>query len=105
MSASLKVPLTRCFIRITVPVCLPAILDISIYLFLTSMTTVSAVIFLYGAHTKLASVAAIHMDEMGEVAGAAAMAMLIVYACVAVRIAHALVSTYLLKRVQAWRSQ
>jgi iron(III) transport system permease protein len=70
VSTSLKVPLRRSFFRVTVPVCMPAILDISIYLFLNAMTTVSAVIFLYSPTTKVASVAAIHMDELGEVASA-----------------------------------
>ncbi len=103
VSASLKIPLFRGFIRVTVPVCLPAILDISIYLFLNAMTTVSAVIFLYGPGTKMASVAAIHMEELGEVAGAAAMAMLIVYACIVVRLLHLVITRGLLRRVQAWR--
>ena len=103
VSASLKVPLTRSFWRVTVPVCLPSIFDISIYLFLSSMTTLSAVIFLYGPETKVASVAAIHMDEAGETASAAAMAMLIVHACIVVRVLHAFVTGWLLERVQAWR--
>ncbi len=103
VSASLKVPLTRSFWRVTVPVCMPAIFDISIYLFLNSMTTVSAVIFLYGPGTKTASVATIHLDDSGETAAAAAMAMLIVYACITVRVVHILVTGWLLHRVQAWR--
>ena len=44
VSASLKVSLLRTLVRVTMPVCLPAILDISIYLFVNAMTTVSAVI-------------------------------------------------------------
>jgi len=103
VSTSLKVPLRRSFFKVTVPVCMPAILDISIYLFLNAMTTVSAVIFLYSPTTKVASVAAIHMDELGEVASAAAMAMLIVYACLTVRLLHLLVTRGLLRRLQAWR--
>ena len=105
VSASLKVPLRRSFFKVTVPVCMPAILDISIYLFLNAMTTVSAVIFLYSPTTKVASVAAIHMDELGETASAAAMAMLIVYACLTVRLLHLLVTRGLLRRVQAWRTR
>ncbi len=105
VSASLKVPLHRSFFRVTVPVCMPAILDISIYLFLNAMTTVSAMIFLYSSTTKVASVAAIHMDEMGEVASAAAMAMLIVYACITVRLLHLLATRGLLRRLQAWRTR
>lgn len=103
VSASLKVPLTKNFWRVTVPVCMPAIFDISIYLFLNSMTTVSAIIFLYGPSTKVASVAAMHMDDLGETAAAAAMAMLIVYACIIVRVLHAIVTGRVLYRLQAWR--
>ena len=46
---------TRLSAKVTVPVCLPAILDISIYLFVNAMTTVSAVVFLYSAahHARL----------------------------------------------------
>ncbi len=45
VSASLKVPLYKTFFRVTVPVCLPAILDIARYFFVNAMTTVSAVVF------------------------------------------------------------
>jgi iron(III) transport system permease protein len=103
VSTSLKVPLMRSYMRVTVPVCMPTILDVSMYLFLSSMTTVSTVIFLYGPTAKVASVAAIHLAESGESAVAAAMAMLIVYACIVVRIAHAFASGWLLKRIQGWR--
>jgi iron(III) transport system permease protein len=103
VGASLKVPMLAVFRRVTLPVCLPAILDIWIYLFLNAMTTLSAVIFLYSADTKLASVAAIHLDEAGSTASAAAMATLMVYASLSVRLLHLLVSRHVLRRVQAWR--
>ncbi len=48
VAASLKVPFYRTFWRVTVPVSLPAIIDIAIYYFVNAMTTVSAVVFLYG---------------------------------------------------------
>jgi iron(III) transport system permease protein len=64
---------------------------------------VSAVIFLYGIHTKLASIAVIHLDEAGRLASAAAMGMLVVYACIAVRLAHLFVSRVVLVRTQRWR--
>lgn len=104
VAASLKVSLVKSFLRVTVPVCAPAILDIWIYLFLNSMTTVSAAIFLYGIHTKLASIAVIHLDEAGRLASAAAMGMLIVYACVVVRLVHVFVSHRVLLRTQRWRA-
>ena len=103
VGASLKVPMLAVFRRVTLPVCLPAILDIWIYLFLNAMTTLSAVIFLYSADTKLASVAAIHLDEAGSTASAAAMATLMVYASLSVRLLHLGVSRFVLRRAQAWR--
>ena len=66
VSASLKVPFWRTFARVTVPICMPAILDIAVYIFVNALTTVSAVIFLYGADTKLAAIAIVHMDEAGR---------------------------------------
>ncbi len=105
VSASLKVPFFKTFIRVTVPVCMPAILDISIYLFVNAMTTVSAVIFLYSTETNLASVAALNMDDAGDVAPAAAMCMMIVYASATVRIGHALLTRGLAQRTQRWRKR
>lgn len=103
VSASLKVPFYRTFIRITVPVCLPAILDISMYLFVNAMTTVSAVVFLYSPDTALASVAILNMDDAGDVAPAAAMGMMIVATAAAVRLLHAILTRGILARTQAWR--
>ena len=105
VSASLKVPVLKTFMRVTVPVCLPAILDIMIYLFVNAMTTVSAVIFLYSPTTTLASVAALNMDDAGDIAPAAAMCTMIVIACALVRILHAVVTFGLHRSTQAWRRQ
>lgn len=103
VAASLKVSSVRTFFRVTVPVCLPALLDTWIYLFLNSMTTVSAVIFLYGIHSKLASIAVIHLDEAGRSASAAAMGMLVVYASIVARLVHLGVSKFVVGRTQRWR--
>ncbi len=105
VSASLKVPFFKTFIRVSVPVCLPAILDISIYLFVNAMTTVSAVIFLYSSDTQLASVAALNMDDAGDIAPAAAMCMMIVLASATVRILHAILTHGLLRKTQSWRTR
>jgi len=99
------VPVWRPFWRVTVPICLPAILDIAIYLFVGALTTVSAVIFLYGPGTKLASVAIVHMDEAGVMAGAAAMATLIVITALSAKLFHVLLDRLLLIRLQAWRKR
>ena len=103
VSLSLKIPIYKMFWKVTLPVCLPTIFDISIYLFVNAMTTVSGVIFIYTYDTTLASVSAIHLDEQGDVAAAAAMAMLIVYVSVLVRITHAIFTKGILRKTQAWR--
>ncbi|MXN46382.1 putative 2-aminoethylphosphonate ABC transporter permease subunit [Shinella kummerowiae] len=103
VASSLKQPFHRLFFRVTVPVCLPAILNIAIYLFVNAMTTVSAVVFLYSTDTKLASVAVLNMDDAGDIAPAAAMGMMIFYTNVAAKLVHALIARGLLARTQAWR--
>lgn len=103
VSSSLKQPTMKLFARVTVPVCLPSILDISIYLFVNAMTTVSAVVFLYSPKTSLASIAVLNMDDAGDIAPAAAMGMMIFYTNAAARILHLLLSRGILKRTQAWR--
>jgi iron(III) transport system permease protein len=96
VSASLKVPFYKC---------LPAILDISIYLFVNAMTTVSAVVFLWGPETHLASVAVLNMDDQGDIAPAAAMAMMIFYTSAGVRILYGVLTRGLHRRTQAWRTR
>ena len=103
VAASLKQPFYKLFSKVTVPVCLPSILDISIYLFVNAMTTVSAVIFLYSPDTTLASVAVLNMDDAGDVAPAAAMGMMIFYTNVGARLLHSFITRNLLGRTQAWR--
>jgi iron(III) transport system permease protein len=75
------------------------------YLFLNAMTTVSAVVFLYSANTTLASVAVLNMDDQGDLAFAAAMAMMIAYTCAGARILHMVVTRGIVGRTQAWRSR
>jgi len=104
VSASLKVPFYRTFFRVTVPVCLPAVLDIGRYLFVNGMVTISAVVFLYAPDTRVASVSILNMDEAGEIGAAAGMATLIVASSTAVCILYAIVTRVLLGRTQAWRA-
>jgi iron(III) transport system permease protein len=103
VSASLKVPFYKTFFRVTVPVCLPAILDIARYLFINAMVTISAVVFLYSPDTKVASIAIINLDEAGEIGPAAAMSTLIVATSAAMCLVYAGVTRWLLGRTQAWR--
>lgn len=80
-----------------------AILDTGIYLFVNAMATVSSVVFLYGPRTELASVSVLNMDDTGDVAAAAAMAMMIFYTNVGARAVHAVIARWLERRTQAWR--
>jgi iron(III) transport system permease protein len=103
VSASLKVPFWTTFRRVIVPISLPAILDIAVYMFVNAMTTISAVVFLYGPSTKLASIAIVHMDEAGATAAAAAMATCIALTAITVKLAHVLLDRLVFNRLQAWR--
>ncbi len=105
ISASLKVPFFKTFLRVTVPVCLPAILDVSIFFFVNAMTTTSAVIFLYSPETLPASVAILNMDETGAIASAAAMSIVILFTSVAVRLGYWLLVRGLTHKTQAWRQR
>ena len=55
------------------------------------------------ALTTLAAVAVLNMDDAGDVAPAAAMAMLIFVTAAALRTAYYLSTQLLLRKVQAWR--
>ena len=104
VSASLKVSAFVTLWRVTLPVCLPAVLEIARYLFINAMTTVSALVFLYSPQTLPASVAILNLDEAGELGPAAAMATLIVLTTAAVSLLYSLLTHLLFKRHQAWRN-
>jgi iron(III) transport system permease protein len=103
VSSSLRVPLFSTFGRVTVPICLPAIMEIWVYVFVNAMTTVSAVIFLYGPDTKPASVAVVHMDEAGQSSAAAAMACMLLAATITVKAAQLLLARLVDRKTQGWR--
>jgi iron(III) transport system permease protein len=103
VSQSLKVPFWRSMRRVTVPICMPAILDVAVYLFVNALTTVSAVIFLYGAQTKLAAISIVHLDEAGATASAAAMATVVFATALGVKLLHLVASRWVFGRLQAWR--
>jgi iron(III) transport system permease protein len=103
VSASLKVPFYKTLWRVTIPVCLPSIIDISRYYFVNAMTTISAVVFLYSPKTMLASISIVHLDEAGNVGSAAAMATLIVATSAVVTLLSFAAEGWLLRRTQAWR--
>jgi len=103
VAASLRVPFYTTFFRVTLPVSLPAVLDIGMYLFVNALTTVSAVVFLYAPSTTLAAVAVLNMDDAGDTAPAAAMAMMIFFTAALVRILYNVLTQSFLARAQNWR--
>jgi iron(III) transport system permease protein len=104
VSESMGVPFYKTFTRVTVPVCLPAILEIGMYYFVNSMATVSAVIFLYSADIPLASVAVANMDDAGDTAPACAMSVLIVLTNLVVRSIYSASTRNIKRRSLAWAS-
>ena len=102
VSESMAVPFYKTFLRVTVPVCMPAILEIGMYYFVSSMCTLSAVIFLYSADIPLASVAVANMDDAGDIAPAAAMSVLIVLTNLGTRLLYGLLTKGIHRRTQAW---
>lgn len=105
VSESMSVPFYTTFFRVTVPVCLPAIIEVAMFYFVSSMATVSAVIFLYSADTAVASVAVVNMDDAGDQAPAAAMCMLIVITNIVVRCFSEGINFLFNRSTQTWRKQ
>ena len=89
VSDSLKASRFATMRRVTLPLCGQSVLDIAVFRFVNSMTTVAALIFLYSGGTKTAAIAAINLDDSGIPASALAMGMMVFYTCLVVRIAHA----------------
>jgi iron(III) transport system permease protein len=105
VSEAIGVPCWRTLWRVHLPIALPTVFSVAGYFFVNSMTTVSAVVFLYSPQTTLAAVAVLNMDDAGDVAPAAAMASLIMLTAAAGRGLFALFSHWTLRRTQRWRSR
>ena len=103
VSASLKVPFWKTFWRVTLPICTPALIDISRYFFINAMTTISAVVFLYSPETRLVSVTILTLDEAGEPGAAAAMAVLIAMTSLSVCILYLGIGRLAERHTQRWR--
>lgn len=93
----------KTFYKVYLPLSLPALCDISVYLFVNAMTTVSAAIFLYSPDTNLAAVSILNMDDAGDTASAVAMSVLILLTSAIVKLIHGLLTRGILKKTQAWR--
>ncbi|GMQ49134.1 putative 2-aminoethylphosphonate ABC transporter permease subunit [Vibrio sp. 10N] len=104
-AASVKLPQYKLFFKVSLPCCLPAVLDIAIYLFINALTTTSAVVFLYSTNTIPASVAVLNMDDAGQTGSAAAMAVMIMLSAAIAKLLHMLVGTLFEAKTQAWRKR
>lgn len=104
VAASLKIPLHKTFLRVTVPVCLPALLDIARYYFVVSMASLSCVVFLYSSDTILSSVAIMNLDEAGDIGPAAALASLTVATSALVCLLYGWFTKALINKTQVWRT-
>lgn len=103
VAESMSVPFWKVFTRVSLPMCINAILEIFIYFFVNAMVTVSAVVFLYTAQSKPASIAILNMDDNGDYAAAAAMSILIFLINVAVRTIYEFVNAALAKKLNRWK--
>ena len=99
--ASLKVPFYVTFLRVTLPCCLPTIINIWGYLFVNAMTTVAAVIFLYSARTQVAAITIVNWNTGGALAPSAAMSTVLLITSASVWLLRAWVSSRLARRMQA----
>ena len=85
---SLGAGLVSRFVRVTLPMLLPALLLGMLYVFIDSLTTLSSVIFLVSGNHKLASVAIFNHANSGEYGYAAAKSLvLLVFAVAAMGLA------------------
>ncbi|OCA92258.1 putative 2-aminoethylphosphonate ABC transporter permease subunit [Pseudobacillus wudalianchiensis] len=105
VSESMGVPFYKTFFTITVPMCLPAILEMALYFFVNSMVTISAVMFLYSPEFKLAAISIVNMDDAGNLAAAAAMSSLILLTNIAVKVLHEIITKILHLRVSRWQQR
>jgi len=105
VSASLKVSQWVTFWRVTLPICIPAIIEIFVYMFVNAMATVSAVIFLWGPFTKPASVAVVQMQEAGFSSAAAALAVVILAINVVLKVLQVSATGFVDRTTQAWRKR
>ncbi|MBC7001644.1 putative 2-aminoethylphosphonate ABC transporter permease subunit [Photobacterium sp. BZF1] len=105
ISASIKMPQYKVFFKVTLPVCLPAVLEIAVYMFVNAMTTTSAIVFLYATNTMPASVSVLNMDDAGQTGPAAAMAVMILLTAALVKLSHVGTIQIIERYTQAWRKR
>lgn len=89
--------------KVYLPLCFPALCDVTVYVFVNAMTTVSAAIFLYSPDTTLAAVSILNMDDAGDTVAAVAMSILILVTSCGVKLLHWLFTRKIMANSQGWR--
>jgi len=102
ISESMNTPFYRTFLRVIVPVSLPAIISVASYLFLNAMVTLSVVVFLFVPGNELASLSVMLLDDAGETAQAMAMSLLIIVVGLIAKGLFSLLTRGIERRSQAW---
>jgi iron(III) transport system permease protein len=88
--------------RVYLPVLAPTLIDVAGYLFVHAMTTVSALIFLFTAKTRVAAIAVVNLVEGSRIGQAAAFAVLIMAVSIMATLVQLLVRAMIM-RGQPWR--
>jgi len=88
VSDSMGIPRWKLLYRVTIPLSLTAITETFIFYFVNSMVTISALVFLYTSHFRVASISISHMHSEGAFSQAAAMSLLIFFVNVVARILY-----------------
>ncbi|PZR84552.1 MAG: putative 2-aminoethylphosphonate ABC transporter permease subunit [Stutzerimonas stutzeri] len=91
--------------RVTIPMCMPALVRIASFFFVSAMTTVGAVIFLYAPQTKVASVTVVAMDDTGDTGAAAALSLVIMATCLAAIVFRWLAGRAIKYLTQSWQAK
>lgn len=101
---SMNIPFYRIMGGVSLPMSITAVLEIAQYFFLNSMTTISALVFLYSPQSKPAALSLVSMEDNGDFESAAAMS-LIIFACnVGMRIIYEIVNRTVVKRMNRWKN-
>ncbi len=88
--------------RIHWPMLLPTMIDVCGYFFVNAMTTVSALIFLFTANSRVGAIAVVNLLEGSRFGQAAALAVLIMLISIAVTLGLNIIKHFIL-RSQPWR--
>ena len=105
VAESLGLPFWTHLRRVHLPIAVPTLVQVAGYFFVSALTTVSAVVFLYSPDTALAAVAVLAMDDAGDTAPAAAMATLLFATAALGRGVIGLIGHVLVQRTQRWRAR